>query len=174
MYANPGLENHRIQTDLEMINGRLMRLYKHTVHEQNLIKNELLVRKYCILPKCHSCKGIMSHYRLGSINHVDTIVKGVIRVTLNSDKLNSSFHRAYFKPSWFFVSFKILRAYLKEWFSHTVQNLKSVILKNSPVLAEVLLFWRDVHTARVGHIFEFQALLAIFKEKRVSLLASMS
>lgn len=116
--ADSDLENYIIQTDLEMINGRLMRLYKYATHEQNLIKNELLVRRYCVLPRCHSRKGIMSYYQLSSISHVDTTVKGVIRMTLNSDKLTQSFYKTYFKLSWFSVSFWILRALLRKVFSH--------------------------------------------------------
>lgn len=60
----------------------------------------------------------MSYYQLSSINHVDTIVKGAIRMTLNSDKLTQSFYKTYFKLSWFFVSFWILRALLRKVFSH--------------------------------------------------------
>lgn len=107
-----------LQTDLEMINGRLMRLYKYAVHEQTLIKNELLVRRYCVLPKCHSCEGITSHYQLSSINHMDTTVQGVIRVTLNTDKLTQFFYWAYFKLLWILVSFRILRAFLERAFPH--------------------------------------------------------
>lgn len=128
VYANPGLENYRIQTDLEMIHGRLMRLCNYAVHEQNLIKNELLVRRYCLLPKCHSCKGIVSHYQLSGINHVDTIVKGVIRGTLSSDKLIQFCYEAYFKLSWLSVSFWILRAFLRRTVFHTVLDLKITLV----------------------------------------------
>lgn len=167
MYANPGLENYSIQTNLEMINGRQMRLYNYAVHEQHLIKNELLVRRYCVLPKCHSYKGIASHYQLSGINHVDTIVKGVIRGTLSSDKLTQFCYEAYFRLSWLFVSYWILRAFLRIVF-HTIQDLKITLLSQKILQysALVLLFQQDVHFAHVGHIYEFQSLLAIPPNKR--------
>lgn len=166
MYANPGLKRYRLQTALEMINGRLKRLYNYAVHEQDLIKNELLVRRYCVWPKCHSCKDIATHYQLSCINHVDTIVRGVIRVTLNSDQLTQSFHRTYFKLFQFFVLFWILRVFLRRAvLSHGSEPKISVLSQKIPQYsAQILLFQKNVHIQK--HIFEFQASLAVSPNRK--------